>query len=196
MEQLYAHYPAMLRELDELHPGEKRPTINATVYSKIQCDIVTAVWAAEQPGYNSFEEFTSRKIAFREAADKELERSRLARLLKSHAHPKRQRIPAPPSDRLIASFDVSKHQLTPKTGHRFWEVIGDEGVPYKKTTTEDTHCELHDNGPYHISKLSILAEQLNSIPPDGTDEEKAQRKLLLGQQDLCQRKCNEYRLAC
>ena len=149
-EELYAMYPAMLRDLSQAHRDElfehvDRPS-NDT-YTVLQASILTAEYWASKDGFTPEEEVSHR----RDVAVKKYRAKLNHSTWKKRGHsmgPPQKAGPKKTDDlRKISTWDPSKFEhITPIDPCLFWQVLANRKVKYT-FNVNPTICELCQNGP-------------------------------------------------
>jgi hypothetical protein len=169
--RLHAHTPAMLRELvardpalvleAEAHHAQGKPL------TKLQSDVLWAIYAARQPNFDPIVEYDLRYRAHELAYHKKLAVAReaaahLTKEVAEDAFPlemetfddeKTDDEPLVPPQ-LVRVFDPKSHVCTMVTPRTFYNIL--EAAKVKFTTCcNETRCPLHDEGP--IKQLQLAA---------------------------------------
>jgi hypothetical protein len=190
--RFHAKYPALLRERAHQCPPHAKSDGKLT---KLQRDVLTAVWASEQQGFDEAAEFKTR---LRDATDAYQLKLAVLRL-------QRDAVPIVPRKRgahkMSEKFVPREHKITAPTQEAFFKVLRERKVKY--TVVENaTRCPIHDDGPSQELELEKVNERLRMLHEEVgrvgryTNEQSIQKQKLLSAKRRLDKQVQTYRWHC
>jgi hypothetical protein len=196
-EELYAVYPAMLRELNEEHGSDifdHQDRASNDTYTVLQANILTAMHLASKDGFTDEQEVTSRRDFAIAKYRHTLNRSCWVR--RGHAMGQKQPSGPVPTDHLRkkATWNPDAFpSIKPIDPAHFWKVLDRRKVRWTFNINE-TVCESHQNGPGQVAAHKKLTEQIADLMLDGVDATNPKMRALVREQDIMKAHVDLYNI--